>query len=221
MLRTGFPQSDEDQPDSTIHGICAVIPGINVDTDAIYPKQFLKTIKRTGLENALFADQRFDSDGRPQPDFILNRPGFRDAKILIGEYNFGCGSSREHAVWALKDFGICALISTQFGSIFHNNCIKNGLWPLTVSQHDLDVLIGRYATEKPNRITVNTDALQIFPGDGTAIRAGLSSSDHAQLKSGLDEIGLTLQKADQIAQFETGYVQMFPWLDSAHSRVAE
>ena len=212
MLRTVFPEANTDQPDGMIHGVCAAMAVINIDTDAIYPKQFLKTVKRTGLENALFADQRFGLDGRPRPEFVLNRPGFCETKILIGGDNFGCGSSREHAVWALKDFGIRALVSSQFGSIFHSNCIKNGLWPLTVSERDLSTLIGRYRSDTPRKITIDTGALQIFPGDGTTIRASLPQSDQAQLEAGLDEIGVTLQMANHIDSFEADHMQRFPWL---------
>ena len=212
MIRTVFPQANDDPVEGVIHGVCAVIPGINVDTDAIYPKQFLKTVKRTGLEDALFANHRFHNDGTPRSEFVLNRPGFSETQILIGGDNFGCGSSREHAVWALKDFGIWALISTRFGSIFHNNCIKNGVWPLIVCESDLSDLVGLYSSEEPRRVTLNTTTLQIFPGDGTTIRASMPESDRAQLKAGLDEIGNTLQKAEHIDSFEASYLRRFPWL---------
>ncbi|MEP0518883.1 MAG: 3-isopropylmalate dehydratase small subunit [Hyphomicrobiales bacterium] len=195
-----------------VDGVVVAFPAINIDTDAIFPKQFLKTIKRTGLRDALFADWRRGDDNTPNPNFVLNRPDFQSSKILIGGDNFGCGSSREHAVWALRDFGIRALISTSYGSIFQNNCIKNGIWPLTVNPHDLERLIKRSVCEQPRKLTLDLAKLLIFPGDGTSIIASVSASDHANLLSGLDEIDLTLQKFDDIKAFEEQQSTRFPWV---------
>lgn len=138
-MKQTAPLTSKNLNEDVRHGVCAVISEINVDTDAIFPKQYLTTIRRTGLEDALFADWRFNQDGSPNKEFILNQPGFEKTRILIGGDNFGCGSSREHAVWALRDFGIDVIISTGFGSIFRSNCIKNGIWPLEVTQDDLGV----------------------------------------------------------------------------------
>lgn len=196
----------------TLHGVAVAFPSINIDTDAIFPKQFLKTIKRSGLEDALFADWRFDQDGLPDQSFVLNKSSFRDAKILIAGDNFGCGSSREHAVWALKDFGIKALISTSFGSIFHNNCVKNMIWPLTISPQDLKVLIQLTLSDQPKALTVNLRKMAIFPGDSTTIRASIPVNDFNSLLSGLDEIDQTLLKHKTIDAFEKEHQRRFPWL---------
>lgn len=211
MTRTAPIPHCCDSEQDTLHGVVVAFPAINIDTDAIFPKQFLKTIKRTGLRDALFADWRKGDDGTLDPSFVLNRPGFQSSKILIGGDNFGCGSSREHAVWALRDFGIKALISTSYGSIFQNNCIKNGIWPLTVNPSDLECLIKRSACEHPRKLTLDLAKLLIFSGDGTSIRASVSASDHANLLSGLDEIDLTLQKFDDIKTFEERQRLLFPW----------
>lgn len=195
-----------------LHGVAVAFPSIDIDTDAIFPKQFLKTIKRTGLEDALFADWRFDQDGLPIHSFVLNREGFDRAKILIAGDNFGCGSSREHAVWALKDFGIKALISTSFGSIFHNNCVKNLIWPLSVSPQDLKVLVDHTLNDRPKVLTVNLREMAIFPGDGTTVKASIPASDFTSLIRGLDEIDQTLLRMKTLQAFEVKYRLRFPWL---------
>lgn len=214
MNRTAPLPPNCDPVRNILHGVAVVFQAINIDTDAIFPKQYLKTIKRTGLGDALFAEWRVGDDGAPDPDFILNKPGFGYAKILIGGDNFGCGSSREHAVWALNDFGIKALISTSFGSIFHTNCIKNGVWPLTVSEPDLGSLVERFSGERARPLTLDLANLLIFSGDGTSTRASIPASDHANLLSGLDEIDRTLQRIDDIIAFEEKQERLFPWLVS-------
>lgn len=214
MNRTAPIPSNCELERHILHGVAATFPAISIDTDAIFPKQFLKTIKRTGLKDALFADWRTGDDGAPNPDFILNKQGFVDAKILIGGDNFGCGSSREHAVWALKDFGIKALVSTSFGSIFHTNCIKNGVWPLTVNELDHSSLVECFSSEQAKTLTVDLANMLIFPGDGTSIRASIPASDHANLLSGLDEIDHTLAHIDAIEAFEKKQERLFPWLVS-------
>ncbi len=198
-----------------LHEIVVALPAINIDTDAIFPKQFLKTVKRTGLQDALFADWRFGEDGTPNGDFVLNKPGFAAAKILIGGDNFGCGSSREHAVWALKDYGFKVLISTSFGGIFRDNCIKNGVWPLTVSQVDLDVLVRHGAKDTPQTITIDLENLLVFPGDGTTIRAHISRSDYNNLRNGMDQIDGTLKQITAIEAFEQRHLRRFPWVNAA------
>ncbi len=206
------PRFDTSDSNDERYGICAVIPEINVDTDAIFPKQHLTTIRRTGLGNALFADWRFNKDGSQTPGFILNQPGFDQTRILIGGDNFGCGSSREHAVWALKDFGIDVVISTSFGSIFRNNCIKNGVWPLEVTHENLMFLMEHGNTNRPNYLTLRLSDLRIYPQDGTTIHASLPQSDLRQLQSGFDEIGVTLEKMRHILEFEMSHHRRFPWL---------
>ena len=195
-----------------LHGVAVAFPSINIDTDAIFPKQFLTTIKRTGLQDALFADWRFDQNGLPDPSFVLNKPGFSDAKILIAGDNFGCGSSREHAVWALKDFGIKALVSTSFGSIFHSNCVKNMIWPLTVSLQDLRVLNDLTLNDQPQALTINLRKMAIFSGVSTAIQASLPVNDFNCLLSGHDEVDQTLLKHKTIDAFEKEHQRRFPWL---------
>lgn len=195
-----------------IHGVCAAFPAINIDTDALFPKQFLKTVKKTGLAHAFFADWRFDSKGQPNPDFILNKPGFSKTEILICGDNFGCGSSREHAVWALADFGIKVVISTSFGSIFFSNCLKNGVWPLTVSPQDQEILTEMAQKPAPMTLTIHLEKLLIFPRDGTELRATLSETDQINLLLGLDEIEQTLQKLHTIESFEETQRRSSPWL---------
>lgn len=212
MTQTGSIPPNCDLDAQIIHGVAVAFPSINIDTDAIFPKQFLKTIKRSGLEDALFADWRFDQMGEPNQSFVLNKPGFGDAKILVAGDNFGCGSSREHAVWALRDFGIKVLISTSFGSIFHNNCVKNMIWPLTVSPQDLRALNDLTLSVRPKALTVNLRELAIFPGDGTTLRASIPVSDFNCLLNGLDEIDQTLLKHKSIDAFEKQLQRRFPWL---------
>ncbi|MEP5730797.1 MAG: 3-isopropylmalate dehydratase small subunit [Sulfitobacter sp.] len=212
MTQTAPIPPNSDLGPQILHGVAVAFPSINIDTDAIFPKQFLKTIKRTGLEDALFADWRLDQAGEPNQSFVLNKPGFTDAKILIAGDNFGCGSSREHAVWALKDFGIKALISTSFGSIFQSNCVKNMIWPLTVSLDDLKVLTDLTHHDQPQALTVNLRKMAIFPGDGTTVRASVSVDDFRSLLSGLDEIDQTLLKHKTIDAFEAEHQRRFPWL---------
>lgn len=211
-MKQTAPLTSKNLNEDVRHGVCAVISEINVDTDAIFPKQYLTTIRRTGLEDALFADWRFNQDGSPNKEFILNQPGFEKTRILIGGDNFGCGSSREHAVWALRDFGIDVIISTGFGSIFRSNCIKNGIWPLEVTQDDLVFLMKHGNTNRPNRLTLRLSELRIYPHDGNAIHASLPRSDQLQLQSGLDEVGITLSKAQHILEFEKSHHSRFPWL---------
>jgi len=212
MKQTGPIPANCDLDAQILHGVAVVFPSINIDTDAIFPKQFLKTIRRTGLEDALFADWRFDQMGEPNKSFVLNKPGFRAAKILIAGDNFGCGSSREHAVWALKDFGIKALISTSFGSIFHNNCLKNMIWPLTVSPEDLKFLSSRASDDPPSSLTINLRTTTIYPGDGTTVRAFVPANDLESLLNGLDEIDQILLRHKEIDAFEKEHRRRFPWL---------
>jgi 3-isopropylmalate/(R)-2-methylmalate dehydratase small subunit len=196
----------------TLTGVAAPLPIVNIDTDMIIPKQFLKTIKRTGLGTALFHEMRTNDDGSENPEFVLNKPAYRDAKILIAGDNFGCGSSREHAPWALLDFGIRCVISTSFADIFYNNCFKNGILPIQVSEDELDTLM--QAAERGSNFTLTIDL------ENQAIQ-GLESGDIAFkidsfrkhcLMNGLDDIGLTMAKAGQIDSFEGKMGESRPWV---------
>ena len=193
-------------------GVAAPLPMINVDTDMIIPKQFLKTIKRTGLGKNLFHEMRFDSDGNENPDFVLNKPAYRQAKILIAGANFGCGSSREHAPWAIKDFGIQCVIAPSFADIFYNNCFKNGILPITLPQEDIDKLFDDASRGANATITVNLEAQEIRGPDGGVIKFDIDPFRKKCLLEGLDDIGLTLQKQDSIAGYEEKLQAARPWV---------
>jgi len=196
---------------TTLTGIAAHLPMINVDTDMIIPKQYLKTIKRTGLSKGLFADLRYDEKGRPLPDFVLHKPPYTQAKILITGENFGCGSSREHAPWALLDFGITCLIAPSFADIFYNNCFKNGILPITLPQAEIDKLIDDAARGANATLTIDLPAQEIRGPDGGAIRFDIDPFRKRCLIEGLDDIGLTLEKADAIDAFEARSRLERPW----------
>jgi 3-isopropylmalate/(R)-2-methylmalate dehydratase small subunit len=190
------------QPFTVLEGVAAPMRVINVDTDMIIPKQFLKTIKRTGLGKSLFYEARFDEAGRENPDFVLNKPAYRNAQVLVAGDNFGCGSSREHAPWALLDFGIRCVISTSFADIFYNNCFKNGILPITVSQDDLDKLFDDAARGSNATITVDLESQTITGPDGGSIKFDIDAFRKHCLMNGLDDIGLTMQKASSIDAYE-------------------
>lgn len=197
---------------TTLTGIAAPMPLVNIDTDMIIPKQFLKTIKRSGLGVNLFDEMRYDRDGNEIPDFVLNRPAYRDAQILIAGDNFGCGSSREHAPWALLDFGIRCVVSTSFADIFFNNCFKNGILPVVLPQDAVDALM-RDAEKGANaRITVDLDAQMVTGADGTEYGFDIDPFRKHCLMNGLDDIGLTMEKAPAIDTFETQMAQARPWV---------
>ena len=193
-------------------GIAAPLDIINIDTDMIIPKQFLKTIKRTGLGANLFDEMRFDNDGSEKPDFILNKAPYRDASILVAGDNFGCGSSREHAPWALLDFGIRAVISTSFADIFYNNCFKNGILPIVVSADDRDALMAdAMDTENPN-LDIDLVEQVIRRPNGASISFDIDPFRKQCLLDGLDDIGLTLEKSASIETYETNRKESHPWL---------
>ena len=196
---------------TVVEGVAAPLRSINVDTDAIIPKQYLKTIKRTGLGNGLFSDKRYREDGSENPDFVLNKPAYRDAKVLVAGDNFGCGSSREHAPWALKDFGITCVISTSFGDIFYNNCFKNGLLPIKVSAEDLEKLFDDAERGANARLTIDLAKQEIRGPDGGVISFDIDPHRKHLLLEGLDDIGLTLVKEDKIASFEAKARTARPW----------
>jgi 3-isopropylmalate/(R)-2-methylmalate dehydratase small subunit len=198
-------------PFTTLSGIAAPMPLVNIDTDMIIPKQFLKTIKRSGLGRNLFDEMRYDQDGNEIPDFVLNRPAYREATILVAGDNFGCGSSREHAPWALADFGIRCVISTSFADIFFNNCFKNGILPIVLPEAERDLCM-RDAEKGANaRIEVDLEAQTVTLSDGQVIRFEVDPFRKHCLLNGLDDIGLTLEKASAIAAFETRLAADRPW----------
>ncbi|MBV9347992.1 MAG: 3-isopropylmalate dehydratase small subunit [Pseudolabrys sp.] len=197
---------------TTLEGVAAPIKQINVDTDAIIPKQYLKTIKRTGLGKGLFSEQRYKDDGSENPDFVLNKSAYRKAKILVAGDNFGCGSSREHAPWALKDFGIKCVISTSFGDIFYNNCFKNGLLPIRVSPDDLDKLFDDADRGANATLTVDLEKQEIRGPDGGAVKFEIDPFRKKCLLEGLDDIGLTQQKQKKIDNYEEKAKAARPWV---------
>lgn len=192
-------------------GVAAPLPIVNIDTDMIIPKDYLKTIKRTGLGVGLFAGLRYNDDGSDNPDFVLNKPAYRNAEILIAGDNFGCGSSREHAPWALLDFGIRCVISTDFADIFYNNCFQNGILPIRVSQEELDQLMEDAQKGANAKISVDLAAQEIVRPDGETVRFDIDPARKHRLLNGLDDIGLTLQKDTDIAGFEGRLSQERPW----------
>ena len=193
-------------------GVAAPLEMINVDTDMIIPKQFLKTIKRTGLGTALFYEMRYDEDGKERPDFVLNRPAYRKAQILVTGANFGCGSSREHAPWALLDFGIRCVIAPSFADIFYNNCFKNGILPIALPQADVDKLMDDARRGSNATVTIDLEAQQIRGPDGGVIGFDIDPYRKHCLINGLDDIGLTLEKSAAIESFEHRQAQSRPWL---------
>ena len=197
---------------TTLTGVAAPLPMINIDTDKIIPKQYLKTIHRSGLGTALFAEMRYNDDGSEKQDFILNQPAYRKASLLIAGDNFGCGSSREHAPWALLDFGIKCVIATSFADIFYNNCFKNGILPIILPQEDIDKLMDDAKRGSNAVITVDLEAQEISGPDGGKIAFDLDPHRKRCLIEGLDDIGLTLEKADTIAEFETTIKKTRPWI---------
>lgn len=199
------------QPFTTLTSTPAPLKVINVDTDMIIPKQYLKTIKRTGLGTALFSEMRYKEDGSENPDFVLNQPAYRKSEILVAGDNFGCGSSREHAPWALLDFGIRCVISTSFADIFYNNCFKNGILPIVVSQDDLDKLMDDASRGSNAILTVDLEAQEITGPDGGRIGFEIDAFRRHCLLNGLDDIGLTLEKATSIDSFEKQNATSRPW----------
>lgn len=193
-------------------GIAAPLPLINVDTDMIIPKQFLKTIKRTGLGKSLFFEMRFDDDGNEVENFVLNQPAYRESKILVVGDNFGCGSSREHAPWALLDFGICCIISTSFADIFYSNCFKNGVLPIKLPQTKVDKLMEN-AERCPNAlVSIDLESQKIISADGSQTSFEIDSFRKYCLLNGLDDVGLTMEKDAKIGAYEKKVKASQPWL---------
>ncbi|MDJ1018122.1 MAG: 3-isopropylmalate dehydratase small subunit [Paracoccaceae bacterium] len=198
---------------TTLTGTAAPMPLVNIDTDMIIPKQFLKTIKRTGLGANLFDEMRFDREGNEIPDFVLNTPAYRDAKILVAGDNFGCGSSREHAPWALLDYGIRCVISTSFADIFYNNCFKNGILPIVVSPEDHAKLMDDAERGANATLTVDLEAQTVTGPDGGEIAFEVDAFKKHCLLNGLDDIGLTIENASaSIDAFERKLASARPWV---------
>ena len=196
---------------TTREGVAAPLKMINVDTDMIIPKQFLKTIKRTGLGTGLFSEKRYKDDGAENPAFVLNKPAYRKAKIIVADNNFGCGSSREHAPWALMDYGIRCVISTQFGDIFYNNCFKNGVLPIKVSPEDLEKLFDDAERGANATLTIDLAAQEIRGPDGGKVTFDIDPYRKHCLLNGLDPIGLTMVKAPSIDTYEEKQKVARPW----------
>lgn len=197
---------------TTLTGIAAPMPLVNIDTDMIIPKQFLKTIKRTGLGVNLFDEMRYTQDGKEIPDFVLNQPAWRNSQIIVAGDNFGCGSSREHAPWALLDFGIRAVISTSFADIFYNNCFKNGILPIVLPQEAVDVLMEDARKGANARMTVDLESQTVTSSDGQAFPFDIDPFKKHCLLNGLDDIGLSLEKVSAIDAFEAKAGKARPWV---------
>ena len=197
---------------TTLTGVAAPLPMINVDTDKIIPKQYLKTIERTGLGKALFDELRYNADGSEKPDFVLNQPAYRKAEILVAGENFGCGSSREHAPWALLDFGIRAVIAPSFADIFHSNCFKNGILPIALPAETVAHLMGDARKGSNARLTIDLANQTVTRPDGQVVHFEIDQFRKHCLLDGLDDIGLTLKKESAIAKFEDRRKQAQPWL---------
>ncbi len=197
---------------TTLTGIAAPMPLVNIDTDMIIPKQFLKTIKRTGLGKNLFDEMRYTPDGKEIADFVLNQPAYRKTEILVAGDNFGCGSSREHAPWALLDFGIRAVISTSYADIFYNNCFKNGILPIVLPAEAVAHLMADAKKGTNARISVDLEAQTVTGSDGQSFAFEVDAFKKHCLLNGLDDIDLTLEKAASIDRFEAAAAQSRPWV---------
>ncbi|HUN49497.1 MAG TPA: 3-isopropylmalate dehydratase small subunit [Candidatus Sulfotelmatobacter sp.] len=197
---------------TSLTGVAAPLPMVNIDTDMIIPKQYLKTIKRTGLGVHLFDEMRYGADGREKPDFVLNKPAWRKASILVAGANFGCGSSREHAPWALLDFGIRCVIAPSFADIFYNNCFKNGILPIALPQADIDKLLDDAERGANATLSIDLAKQEIRGPDGGCIKFEIDPFRKECLLNGLDDIGLTMQKTPKINAFEAQQRAAQPWL---------
>ena len=197
---------------TTLSGVAAPMPLVNIDTDMIIPKQFLKTIKRSGLGVNLFDEMRYDGQGQEIADFVLNKPAYRKAEIIVAGDNFGCGSSREHAPWALLDFGVRCVISTSFADIFYNNCFKNGILPIILPKEQVDALMEDAERGENARITVDLEAQTVSATDGTEFSFEVDAFKKQCLLDGLDDIGLTMEKMGKVDAFEAKYQAQMPWV---------
>ena len=188
-----------------VTGVVAPLDRVNIDTDQIIPAVFLKRIERSGFEDCLFFSWRFNEDGSPKEDFVLNQPEYQDAQVLVAGHNFGCGSSREHAPWALRDYGIRCIIAPSFADIFYNNCFKNGVLPLRISEEDVRVIMDKAAGKPGMNLTVDLEGQRVWDEDEEiSIPFEIDQARRHNLLNGLDDIGLTLQFEERIAAFESG-----------------
>ncbi|MGY9034899.1 MAG: 3-isopropylmalate dehydratase small subunit [Rhodobacterales bacterium] len=197
---------------NSLTGVAAPLPLINTDTDMIIPKQFLKTIKRTGLGVNLFSEMRYKDDGSEKPDFILNQKAYRDTQVLVAGENFGCGSSREHAPWAINDFGIKCIIAPSFADIFYNNCFKNGILPIVLPPEEVDVLMKDAEKGSNARISIDLETQTVTSSEGVAFKFKVDSFRKHCLMNGLDDIDLTLEKQTSIQNFEQQAAVSRPWV---------
>ncbi|MDA9788269.1 3-isopropylmalate dehydratase small subunit [Amylibacter sp.] len=197
---------------TNVSGVAAPMPLVNIDTDMIIPKQFLKTIKRSGLGINLFDEMRYNQDGSEISEFVLNQTAYRNAEIIIAGENFGCGSSREHAPWALKDFGISVVISESFADIFYSNCFKNGILPINLSKEAIDILMDDASKGENARISIDLEEQTVSATDGTIFKFEVDAFKKHCLLNGLDDIGLTYQKIEAVDQFEKKQAKITPWL---------
>lgn len=205
---------------SELHGVAAVLPLTNIDTDQIIPKQFLATVERTGLGRGLFHEMRTLENGEPNPDFVLNRAPFNRARILIGGENFGCGSSREHAVWALQDFGIRCIIAPSFASIFHNNALKNGVLLIAMPPDEIDRIVVALGKSNSSELSVDLVNERIALPDQAAVPFKIDAGSRARLMEGLDDIEVTLRQSGEVETYQTKSKQSFPWLWQRPANVA-
>ena len=194
-----------------LRGVAAPMNMINIDTDKVIPKNFLKTIKRSGLGQHLFAEMRYDDDGKERPEFVLNKPAYRDAKVIVAGDNFGCGSSREHAPWALLDYGIRCVISTSFADIFYNNCFKNGILPIKVTKQQLRELMDDAAKGSNAVLEIDLENQTIGRPNGESLTFEIDPHRKDCLLNGLDDIGLTMKRETGISDFEAKRKQSQPW----------
>lgn len=194
--------------------VAAPMNMINVDTDMIIPKQFLKTIERTGLGKHLFSEMRYDDSGNEIEDFVLNQPAYRNSEILVADENFGCGSSREHAPWALLDFGIKCVIAPSFADIFYNNCFKNGILPIKLPKEDWEKVMDDAERGANATLTVDLEAQTITGPDGGSVSFELDPFKKKCLLEGLDDVGLTMQNGEKIDSYEADRAQQMPWLNT-------
>src|SRR5580658_806401 len=197
---------------TTLTGVAAPLSIDNIDTDMIIPKQYLKTIKRTGLGAGLFAEMRYREDGSEHPDFVLNKPAYRKASILVAGDNFGCGSSREHAPWALLDFGVRCVIATSFADIFYNNCFKNGILPIRLPQSEVDKLMDDAERGSNARVSIDLEKQEIRGPDGGMIKFEVDAFRKQCLLNGWDDVGLTLRSEDKISAYEKNHNAQAPWV---------
>ena len=197
---------------TTLRAVAAPLPLVNVDTDKIIPKQFLKTIQRTGLSKGLFYEMRYDEAGQPKAGFVLDQPAYKDAQILVAGENFGCGSSREHAPWALLDAGIRCIVAPSFADIFYNNCFKNGILPIVLPKEQVELLMEDAERGANAVLSVDLEQQVITGPDGGTIRFEIDAFRKHCLLNGLDDIGLTLEKAEKIDAYEARQRSGEPWL---------